>query len=185
MYDLRNGGDPSKPHGVVEVSMRNGHVVSNGLKTSVVELRKMGRKGWRQRCPVPAYFITSKESGKLSYFWKHAYATPKSGNSRDCITNPETGKTVPKDEGGQFLRGDFEDVKHFEVIQRPGGTESYSPLWEADRNKIQRMAPLEYMSRYMKRFFTYLCGRDAIQCRADALAYQAARRACYELKKAA
>ncbi|RXH53787.1 DEAD/DEAH box helicase [Granulicella sibirica] len=156
VYDLRNGGDPSKPHGVVEVSMRNGHVVSKGLKTSVVELRKMGRKGWEQRCSVPAYFITSKESGKLSYFWKHAYVTPKSGNSRDCITNPETGKTVPKDEGGHLLRGDFDDVKHFEVIQRQGGgTESYSPLWEADRNKIQRMAPLEYMGRYMKRFFTY------------------------------
>ncbi len=155
VYDLRNGGDPSKPHGVVEVSMRNGHVVARGIKTSVTELRTMGRKGWRQRCSVPAYFIVSKETGKLSYFWKHAYNTPESGNSRNCITNPDTGRTVAKDDGGHLLRGDFDDVKHFEVVQRSGGTENYSPLWQADRSKIQRMAPLQYMGRYMKRFFTY------------------------------
>jgi hypothetical protein len=155
VYDLRNGGDPKNSHGVVEVSMRNGHVVARGIKTSVTELRKMGRKGWRQRCSVPAYFIVSKETGKLSYFWKHAYTTPKSGNSRDCITNPDTGRIVSKEDGGHLLRGDFEDVKHFEVIERKGGTENYSPLWEADRSKIQRMAPLGYMGRYMKRFFDY------------------------------
>lgn len=33
MYDLRNGGDASKPHGIVEVRLRNGHAVSKGLKT--------------------------------------------------------------------------------------------------------------------------------------------------------
>lgn len=155
IYDLRNGGDASKPHGVVEVSMRNGHVVSKGIKTSLSELRRMGRKGWKRQCPVPAYFIVSKETGKLSYFWKHAYAVPKSGNAKDCLTNPETGKTVPKEEGGHLLTIDLEDVKHFEVVERPGGTENYAPLWEADRSKIQRMAPLEYMGRYMKRFFGY------------------------------
>src|SRR6187402_3404325 len=84
----------------------------------------MGRKGWRQRRSVPAYFIVSKETGKLSYFWKHAYTTPKSANSRDCITNPDTGRIVSKEDGGHLLRGDFEDVKHFEVIEHKGGTES-------------------------------------------------------------
>jgi hypothetical protein len=155
IYDLRNGGDPLKPHGIVEVSMRNGHVVARGIKTTVSELKKMGRKGWKSLCGVPAYFIVSKETGKLSYFWKHAYGTPKSGEARNCVVNPETGRTVPKAEGGQLLRSDFEDVKHSEVVQRAEGTEHFAPLWEADRSKIQRMAPLEYMGRYMKRFFDY------------------------------
>ena len=70
LYDLRNGGDPSKPHGIVEVRLRNGHALTKGLKTTVSELRRMGRKGWRKLCPGPAYFIVSKETGKLSYFWK-------------------------------------------------------------------------------------------------------------------
>src|SRR5580658_276748 len=51
LYDLRNGGDPSKPHGVVEVKMRNGHAVAKGLKTTLSDLRKLGRKGWRELCP--------------------------------------------------------------------------------------------------------------------------------------
>ncbi len=62
VYDLRNGGDPSKPHGIVEVRLRNGHAIAKGLKTSVSALRKMGRKGWRKLCPGPAYFIVSKET---------------------------------------------------------------------------------------------------------------------------
>jgi hypothetical protein len=145
VYDLRNGGDPSKPHGVLEVSMRNGHAVAKGLKTSVSELRKMGRKGWRKLCSGPAYFIVSKETGKLSYFWRHAYSFAKSGSARTCVTNPDTGAVIPNPEGGHLLKADFDDVKYSEKIMRSGGTTNYSPLWEADRSKIQRVAPLDYV----------------------------------------
>jgi hypothetical protein len=156
VYDLRNGGDPSKPHGIVEVRLRNGHAVAKGLKTSVSELRKMGRKGWRTLCPGPAYFIVSKETGKLSYFWKHAYNEAKSGAARNCVTNPDTGSVIPNPEGGHLIKVDFDEVKHSETITRSGnGTSNYSPLWQADRTKIQRVAPLEYIGRYMKRFFDY------------------------------
>jgi hypothetical protein len=156
VYDLRNGGDPKKPHGIVEVRLRNGHVVSQGLKTSVSELRKMKRKGWRKLCPVPSYFIVSRETGKLSYYWKAAYVEPKSGEARDCVTNPDTGSTVANPDGGHLRRSDFDEVKHFEVVARPnGGTENYAPLWQADRTKIQRVAPLEFIGRYMKKFFDY------------------------------
>lgn len=58
-------------------------------ETTVSDLRRMGRKGWRKLCPGPAYFIVSRETGKLSYFWKHAYNTPKSGKARQCVTNPD------------------------------------------------------------------------------------------------
>jgi hypothetical protein len=156
VYDLRNGGDPSKPHGIVEVRLRNGHAVAKGLKTSISELRKMGRKGWRRLCPGPAYFIVSKETGKLSYFWKHAYNEAKSGAARNCVTNPDTGSVIPNPEGGQLIKIDFDEVKHSETITRSGnGTSNYSPLWQADRTKIQRVAPPEYIGRYMKRFFDY------------------------------
>jgi hypothetical protein len=156
VYDLRNGGDPKKPHGIVEVRLRNGHVVSQGLKTPVSELRKMGRKGWRKLCPVPSYFIVSRETGKLSYYWKPAYIEPKSGEARDCVANPDTGSTVANPDGGHLRKSDFDDVKHFEVVARPnGGTENFAPLWQADRTKIQRVAPLEFIGRYMKKFFDY------------------------------
>ena len=156
LYDLRNGGDPSKPHGIVEVRLRNGHAVAKGLKTTLSELRRMGRKGWRNVCPGPAYFIVSKETGKLSYFWKHSYNQPKSGPARTCITNPDTGRTIPNPDGGHLLKIDFDEVKRSESIARAkGGTENYAALWQADSSKIQRMAPLEYIGRYMKRFFDY------------------------------
>ena len=78
IYDLRNGGDPTRPHGVVEVQLKQGHAVNKGLKTSLFEMRAMGRKGWRKLCPGPAYFIVSRETGKLSYHWKHAYSVAES-----------------------------------------------------------------------------------------------------------
>jgi hypothetical protein len=156
LYDLRNGGDPSKPHGVVEAKLRNGHAVSNGLKTTLPELRRMGRKGWRKICSGPAYFIVSKETGKLSYFWKHAYSWPESGRWRFSVTNPDTGRSIPRADGGYLGRADFADVKLKENITREnGGTEGHSALWQADRNKIQRMAPLEFISRYMKGWWDY------------------------------
>jgi len=156
LYDLRNGGDPSKPHGVVEVKLRNGHAVNSGLKTTLSELRRMGRRGWRNICSGPAYFIVSKETGKLSYFWKHAYTWSQSGRWRLSVTNPDTGRSIPRPDGGYVGMADFADVKLKENITREnGGTEGHSALWQADRGKIQRMAPLEYISRYMKGWWDY------------------------------
>jgi len=82
IYDLRNGGDPTKPHGIVEVRLNNGKIVNQGVKTTLSELRSMGRSGWRKLCHGPAYFIVSRETGKLSYHWKHAYTVAESGQRR-------------------------------------------------------------------------------------------------------
>ncbi len=49
------------------------------MKTTLSELRRMGRKGWRKIRPVPAYFIVSNETGKFGYFWKRAYTEAKFG----------------------------------------------------------------------------------------------------------
>ncbi len=156
LYDLRNGGDPTRPHGIVEVQLRNGHAVHKGMKTTLSELRRMRRKGWKKICPVPSYFIVSKETGKLGYFWKHAYTEAKSGRWRSTVTNPDTGQSIPAPDGGYLCRADFGDVKISENFHREkDGTQGHSALWEADSDKIQRMAPLEYIGRYMKSWWDY------------------------------
>lgn len=156
LYDLRNGGDPGKPHGIVEMKLRNGHAVAKGLKTTLPELRRMGRKGWRKLCPGPSYFVVSRETGKLGYYWKHAFNVPESGPARLSVTNPDTGRSVPKSDGGYLAKIDFEDVKLAEMVTREkAGTCQHSALWQADRSKIQRMAPLEYAGRYLKGWWDY------------------------------
>jgi len=111
--DLRNGGDPKKAHGVCEVKLRKGRVVYEGMRLSLSDLRRMGRREWRKKCPAPAFFITGKDKGKLGYFWKHVFLKAKSG------------------------------------------TTQYSALWQADRSRIQRMAPIEFAGRYMRRWFDF------------------------------
>lgn len=91
--DMRNGGDPKQPHGVCEVRLRGGRVVYEGIKTSLPELRHLGRSGWkRRRCPQPSVFIIPKDKGKLSYFWRHAFIVAKSGPELGGAINPESGR---------------------------------------------------------------------------------------------
>ena len=40
--DVRNGGDPTQPHGINEVRLRRGEIVREGLHTSLAELRPSG-----------------------------------------------------------------------------------------------------------------------------------------------
>lgn len=49
--DMRNGGDPKKPHGVCEVRLHRGTIVYEGLRLSLADLKQLGRKEWRRRCP--------------------------------------------------------------------------------------------------------------------------------------
>jgi hypothetical protein len=71
--DLRNGGNSREPHGINEVHLRRGDIVREGMHTSLTELRRLGRKGWRRLCPQTAIFGIGREKAKLSYFWKHCY----------------------------------------------------------------------------------------------------------------
>src|SRR5438552_10030030 len=80
--DMRNGGNPREPHGVNEVRLRRGEIVREGLHTSLAELRRLGRKGWRRLCPSSTVFCIGREKAKLSYFWKHCYAKSRSGRYR-------------------------------------------------------------------------------------------------------
>src|SRR5208337_4369821 len=77
--DMRNGGDPTQPHGINEVRLRRREILREGLHTSLAELRRLGRSGWRKLSPGTTIFCIGREKAKLSYFWKHCYAKSRSG----------------------------------------------------------------------------------------------------------
>ena len=157
--DMRNlrGHEPKKPHGVVECKLKDGLAVRKGEVFSLSTLRKMGRKQWLKSNPFPMFFVMSKERGKLGYFWRHATVIGQTGSRHGAVLNPETYERVPTSDGGFYSSIDFFDDKKKkidEVVERPnGGTSIFAPLWSADRNKILRMAPAEYIGRYMKDWF--------------------------------
>jgi len=168
--DMRNNADPKKPkpHGLVEVVYSKGKIVRKGLKITLSELRKMGRNGFKKLCPESAFFIMSKERGKLGYFWKDAFNVPKSGPNLGYVVGNDSGVPVANSDGGYLSSVSFADNKRSENYERPNeGSTVYSALWEADKNKIQRMAPLDYMGRYMKKFFDYAIADELHQLGGD------------------
>ena len=114
--DMRNGGDPKEPHGINEVRLRRGEIVREGLHTSLPELRRLGRKGWRRLCPGTAIFCIGREKAKLSYFWKHCYGKSRSGRYLGSLTNPDTGCPVETD-GVRLSALDFEKKRLHEIVE--------------------------------------------------------------------
>jgi hypothetical protein len=166
--DLRNGGDPKNYHGIVEVKLEKGVTVVKGITTTLPKLRSMGRKGWRSLCPQPAFFIMGKEKGKLGYFWKHAFTVAKSGRELGGLINPDTGLAVPSKDGGHLSRIDLREAKYSETFHAgKEGMTRFSPLWQADREKIQRMAPLDFIGRYMKGWWDYAVADELHQLAGD------------------
>ena len=160
--DLRNGGDENKFHGVNEVRLKHGRIVREGLQTSLSELRlrkasSSPRKRWLSLCGRPSLFIVGRERAKLGYFWRHAYRVPRSGPYLGCAVNSDTGKPVIIDES-RLTVAEFEKVKISETIESRGDKSCrpiHSPLWQADSNKMRRMAPIEFIGRYMPGWFDY------------------------------
>ena len=95
--DMRNGGNPREPHGINEVRLRRGEIVREGMHTTLSELRRLGRRGWRKLCPETSIFCIGREKAKLSYFWKHCYGRSRSGKYLGALTNPDTGCPVETD----------------------------------------------------------------------------------------
>jgi len=99
----------------------------------------------------------SRERAKLGYFWRHAYTSPRSGRFNGSVVNPDTGWPVVLGED-QLRRVDFRRVRVSQNIW-PVSVKSrkafFSPLWQADNLKLQRMAPIEFIGRYMDGFFDY------------------------------
>ena len=160
--DLRDGGDGTRSHGVNEVRFRQGRIVREGLRTSLSEMRlrkdsTTSRKRWSSLCGIPALFIVGRERAKLGYFWRHAYRIPGSGPYVGCVVNSDTGKPVIVNDS-RLTASEFEKVKIAENIETRGNKSCrpiHSPLWQADSGKIRRMAPIEFIGRYMPGWFDY------------------------------
>jgi hypothetical protein len=74
-----------------------------------------------------------------------------------CVVNADTGRPVVV-ESGRLTAADFENVKLAEGIEKRGDKSCrllHSPLWQADPDKIRRMAPIEFIGRYMPGWFDY------------------------------
>jgi superfamily II DNA or RNA helicase len=160
--DLRNGGDENKAHGVNEVRLRQGRIVREGFQTSLSELRlrrssPTPRQRWMSLCARPSLFIVGRERAKLGYFWRHAYRVPRSGPYLGCVVNSDTGRPVIVDES-RLTVAEFEKVKITETVESRGDKpcrQIHSALWQADSEKIRRMAPIEFIGRYMPGWFNY------------------------------
>src|SRR6266496_1304091 len=160
--DLRNGGDESRSHGVNEVRLRQGRILREGLRTTLSELRlrrdsPSSRKRWLSLCGRPSLFIVGRERAKLGYFWRHAYGVPRSGPYLGCVVNSDTGMPVIVDES-RLTIAEFEKVKIAETVESRGDKACrpiHSALWQADSDKIRRMAPIEFIGRYMPGWFDY------------------------------
>jgi superfamily II DNA or RNA helicase len=160
--DLRNGGNGNKGHGVNEVRIRQGRIVREGFQTSLSDLRlrkasSSPRKRWLSLCARPSLFIVGRERAKLGYFWRHAYRIPRSGPYFGCVVNSDTGRPVIVDES-RLTIAEFEKVKIAETIETRGDKQCrtfHSPLWQADADRIRRMAPIDFIGRYMPGFFDY------------------------------
>jgi hypothetical protein len=157
-------------NGIQEVRLRGGQVVREGLKTTLTDLRlrknyPTARARWNALCPNTAIFVTSKETAKLSNFWRHAYNIARSGRFRGSVVNPDTGRPICAGEDDErLLTSDFKKVRLSEWIgPEVEGEEAnnharrklFSPLWQADRSKVRRYAVIEFVGRYVSDFFDF------------------------------
>jgi hypothetical protein len=166
--------------GVNEVRLRHGRIIREGLRTTLTELRQRrtactARQRWDSICGFPALFIVGRDRGKLSYFWRHAYALAQCGRYQGSVVNPDTGCPIYiGDDGQRLLSVDFKKAKLSEILGRQNGDEAaksrrelYSALWQADGKKIRRFAPVDFIGRYMADFFDYAIADEVHELKGD------------------
>jgi hypothetical protein len=159
---VRNGVASNGFTGVNEVRLRNGRVVREGIKTTLSDIRlakthRSARTRWTAQVNAPSLLLVSRERGKLGYFWRHAYSTPRCGPCLGSVVNPDTGRPVIVGDD-QIRRADFKKAKLAETVHAENEKSRrtyFSPLWQADNEKIRRMAPVEFIGRYLDSFFDY------------------------------
>jgi hypothetical protein len=152
--------------GVNEVSLRNGRIVREGLRTTLTELRlkrtsRTARTRWDSICgSSPALFIVGRDRGKLSYFWRHAYRLARCGRYQGSAINPDSGCPV-------YLGDDDERRNHNGDESRGSRRALYSALWQADGTKVRRFAPVDFIGRYMPGFFDYAIADEVHELKGD------------------
>ena len=178
---LRDHARDASPCGVNEVKLRHGKIVREGLHTTLTELRlrkkyRTARERWhREMCAGPALFVVGRDRSKLGWFWRHAYKIARSGPLLGSTVNPDTGRPVCVAER-RLLASDFGKARINEIVSvigEEGAPDAkprrtlFSPLWQADRTKIRRVAPLEFIGRYMPDWFDYGIGDEVHQLAGD------------------
>src|SRR5205823_11707582 len=117
---VRNGVASNGYTGVNEVRLRNGRIIREGIKTTLSDVRlakahRSARARWNAQVNAPSVWLVSRERGKLGYFWRHAYSTPKSGPYLGNVANPDTGRPFIIGDD-QIRRADFKKVKLAETL---------------------------------------------------------------------
>jgi superfamily II DNA or RNA helicase len=178
---LRDRVRDGKTCGVNEVRLRCGQIVREGLHTSLTDLRlpkncRTARDRWHEICPGPALFVVGRDKGKLSHFWRHSYQIARCGRYLGSVINPDTGVPVYMGDN-RLLAADFRKTRLGEIIGVASEREEYaglkprrpiySALWQADSSKVRRMAPLEFIGRYMPNWFDYAICDEAHQLAND------------------
>jgi hypothetical protein len=166
---LRNANSTS-PNGIHEVKLRAGRIVREGFKTTLTNLRlrrnhPSARARWNALCPQPALFVLSKETGKLSYFWRHAYNMAQSGRFQGSVVNPDSGQPIYSgDDDERLLSSDFKKVRLSEWLGANSDADEpdlkarrklFSALWQADRSKVRRYAVIDFIGRHLRNFFDF------------------------------
>src|SRR6266403_153469 len=133
--------------GVNEVRLRNGHIIREGLRTTLTELRlrktaRTARQRWDSICGFPALFIVGRDRGKLSYFWRHAYGLAHCGRYQGSVVNADSGCPIYLGEDGQRVLS-------------------------VDFKKIRRFAPVDFIGRYMPDFFDYAIADEVHELKGD------------------
>jgi len=97
------------------------------------------------------------------------YTKAKSGPHLGGVVNPDSGNSILDSEMQKLTALDFTDKRKLsELLASPsGGRTRYSALWQADRSRIQRMAPIEYVGRYMKGWFDFATADELHQLAGD------------------
>jgi hypothetical protein len=175
---LRDGARNGSPCGINEVKLRHGKIVREGFHTTLTDLRlrknyKTARQRWQQEiCSGPALFIVGRDRSKLGWFWRHAFEVAQCGRYQGGVVNPDTGCPVYVGDD-RLLASDFGKVRLSEMVGGAANEEKdlrvkprrplYSPLWQADGQRIRRVAPIEFIGRYLPDWFDYGIGDEVHQ----------------------
>src|SRR5260370_12611038 len=89
--------------------------------------------------------------------------------NKGCLVNPDSGSPVIVNDE-RLVSSELKNSKISEVMDERSGhacRQSFAPLWQADIDKIQREAPIDFIGRYMDGFFDYAVGDEMHQLAGD------------------
>lgn len=167
---IRNNPSSSTPTGVNEVKLNAaGKIRYSGGRMLLSDLRSMTPGEWQKLHPYPCYFVYSKDRCKLSYATRPAYGVRRFGGRdhyHELAVNPDSGQVVHVMQDDVEVALDYSSALDDDQLradrwapkgETPAskGKNRFTALWQADAGKALRMSPIEFIGRYMRRWFTY------------------------------